>query len=383
VIWGRRGRAGWPALALVLAALAGGARAAEPAPAPVEPPRAGEPAEPTAPRPAPPAARPEALEPRPEPPRPAPPPPRNTAVCLQFEGPWSPSLTSLVESDLRTAFGRRDVPVCGRDVPAAERQAASLLTLRLESAAFDQVFLSFDPRDRQPLERDLNLSPFPADGRVLALIVAADELLQAAREEPTVTAVPVAPSPIVPEAAPTVVRTRASTRHAPRQAIAVAFAIDHYGGGQTHLGPDLAWRLRVTRTLFVTLAGQARRGNPVDATSGTVSSHLLGGRLGLGLGLFLPRLALTADLGVRAGRIWFEGEPAAGTAAVGTTAAAFLAYADAVLAVELRIAGPVALRLAAGVGAPLVAQAAAEGTRDVTAAAGVALGAQAGVLVLF
>ena len=39
---------------------------------------------------------------------------RSTAapVCLRFEGPWSPRLAALVESDLRTAFGRRRVAVC-------------------------------------------------------------------------------------------------------------------------------------------------------------------------------------------------------------------------------------------------------------------------------
>ena len=288
-----------------------------------------------------------------------------------------------MESDLRTAFGRREVLVCATDALPATREAAALLTLRLESESFDKVSLSLDPRDRPALERELNLTPFPADGRVLALIVAADELLQASREQPTVTAAPPSPAELAPERTPTVVRAGSAVPSEPRQSIAVGFALEHYGGGQTQLGPDLTWRLRFARALYLTVAGQTRRGLVADGTNGTVSSRLLGGRLALGAGLFARRLSLTADLGVRGGRIWFEGEPTAGSAAFGDTVAAWLAYADAVLAVELRVAGPVALRLAGSVGAPLVAQAAAEGTRDVTAASGVAVGAQAAALVVF
>jgi hypothetical protein len=307
----------------------------------------------------------------------------HAAVCLRFEGPWSTALAALVESDLRTAFGRRDVLVCATDAPPAIREAAPLLTLRLESESFEKVFLSLDPRDRPPLERELKLTPFPADGRVLALIVAADELLQASREQPTVTATQTAPARLAPEPAPTVIRATPSGPREPRQAIAVGFAIEHYGGGQTQLGPDLSWRLRFTRALYFAVAGQPRRGLVAAGTMGTVSSQLLGGRVALGTGMFRPRLSLTADLGVRGGRIWFEGDPTAGSAAVGDTAAAWLAYADAALAVELRVAGWLALRVGGSVGAPLVAQAAAEGTRDVTAASGVALGAQAAALVVF
>jgi hypothetical protein len=365
---GRRGRAGWPALALVVAATAGSARAAAETPSdPVQPP----------------GPTPEPLAPRADAPAPTARDANRAAVCLVFEGPWSAALTSLVEADLRTAFGRREAVVCARDALPATREAAALLTLRLESESFDKVSLSLDPRDRPALERALNLTPFPADGRVLALIVAADELLQASREQPTVTAAPPSPVQVVPERAPTVVRSGPSAPTEPRQSIAVGFALEHYGGGQTQLGPDLTWRLRFARTLYVTVAGQTRRGLVADGTNGTVSSRLLGGRLALGAGLFAPRLSLTADLGVRGGRIWFEGEPAAGSGAIGDTAVAWLAYTDAVLAVELRVAGWFALRLAGSVGAPLLAQAAAEGTRDVTAASGVALGAQAAALVVF
>ena len=146
--------------------------------------------------------------------------------------------------------------------------------------------MSLDPRDRPALERELSLTPFPADGRVLALIVAADELLQAAREQPTVTAVPSSHAEVVPERTPTVVRSGPPAPHEPRQSIAVGFAIEHYGGGQTQLGPELSWRLRFARALYVTVAAQPRRGLVVDGTNGTVSSHLLGGRLALGAGLF-------------------------------------------------------------------------------------------------
>ncbi len=310
------------------------------------------------------------------------------ALCLRFDGDWSPRLAALIESDLRTAFGRRRVAVCAPDAPAGERAAAPLLTLTLEGETLDRVALTLDPRDAPALERRLNLTPFPADGRVLALVVAADELLQATRERPAETPPAAAPPPppLAPEHAPTLARSGAPVPQDGRHSLAAGFALERYGGGQTQLGPDLTLRMHVTDTLFVAVAGQARRGLAADATTGTVTSRLLGGRLALGARLYADddaRLTLTADLGVRGARLWFEGEPTAGSAAVGSTAAGWLGYADATLAMDLRLAGRLALRLAAGAGVPLVAQAAAEGTRAVTAASGLALEAQAAVLMVF
>jgi hypothetical protein len=311
-------------------------------------------------------------------------------LCLRFEGPWSARLAALVDSDLRTAFGRRQVSVCPKE-GAPDGEETPLLTLTLENEAMDRIQLTLEPRDRPVLERHLSLTPFPPDGRVLALVVAADELLQAWRERPAETPpAPPPPPPVVPERAPTVVRAAAPALPPPRQSLAVGFALEHYGGGQTLLGPDITWRLPLTNALFVAVAGQARRGLVANAPTGTVSSRLIGGRLALGVRLYesrrpeqrYERLALTADVGVRGGWLWFEGESNFGPAD-GYTTAGWLAYADAMLALDLRLGGPVVLRLAAGAGAPLVGQAAEEERRRVTAAWGVALETQGALLMVF
>lgn len=313
-------------------------------------------------------------------------------VCLRFEGPWSAPLAAQVDADLRTAFGRRDVKVCERDGAPALRETAPELTLTIDAETLDHVGLTLDPRTGPPLERALKLTPFPADGRVLALVVAADELLQASRERPAPeTAAPAKPSPAAPpppvkapEPTTTIVQAPAAPTRPTSRSLAAGFALDHYAGGQTQLGPDLTFRVRLGDGLLVAAAAQARRGLTADATTGTVTSRLVGGRLALGARLWAgDRAELTADAGVRAGRIWLEGDPNAGGAAVGSTAAGWLAYADLTLALDLRLGGPIALRLDGRVGAPLVAQAAAEGTREVTAAAGLALGAEAALLMVF
>ena len=222
---------------------------------------------------------------------------------------------------------------------------------------------------------------------MLALVVAADELLQVARERPE--------TPPAPRATPAA-RARARARRRPqrpagpargrRQSLAAGFALEHYGGGQTQLGPDLAWRLRFTSALFVAVAGPGAAGPGRRRHDGDGASRLLGGRLALGACLYAldDRLTLTAD----ARRARRRGSGSRGTdrrarARSADTAAAWLAYADATLAISCGLAGPLALRLAAGAGAPLVAQAAAEGTRAVTAASGLALEAQAAALMVF
>ena len=193
----------------------------------------------------PPRPTPEPLAPRAEAPSPASRAVDHAAICLRFDGPWSTALASLVESDLRTAFGRREVSVCASDALPAAREAAALLTLRLESESFDKVSLSLDPRDRPALERELSLTPFPADGRVLALIVAADELLQGGAGAADGDRRPPSRAEVAPERRPPSSALDHRHRTSRGSQIAVGFAIEHYGGGQTQLGPELSWRLPV------------------------------------------------------------------------------------------------------------------------------------------
>ena len=326
-------------------------------------------------------------------------------VCLRFDGTWTRERTVLVESDLRTAFGRRQVEVCtGDGRPGRGGKPPLLLTLASAADGAERYTLALGPRggEAPALTRELDLASFPADGRVLALVVAADELLQAARQALGASAAPevvtprTPPAPVPPPVAPpeaTVERTAepAATgegRRAPgRSGAAVGFSVDHYGGGQVQLGPVLAVRIPLPARLYAQLAADAREGLAADALSGTIASRFAGGRIGVGRVLAArgDRLALSLDASARVGRLWLEGQPVAGSGATGTSISTWLAYAIGSLALDVRVGGPVGVRLAAGAGAPLLAQAATEapGAREVTAASGLLLIGEAGVVVLF
>lgn len=380
-------------------------------------------------------------------------------VLLRFEGPVSASLTALAESDLRTAFGRRGVEIDRPDVRASTTGTSAsgvVLTIVITNERLEQAALKLEEKSpaisaaaaRPPsavapgddaaaivftLGRRLDLNAFPPDGRMLALVVAADEMLVAAGTEhwrhvraashsgvepstpgaaeteaapparPTLSADATAPrreaveEPPATAIGPVEVQQTArqaalsQDRHAPvpwrRDVLATTFAFDRFGGGQTHLGLDLTWRRRLGGRWHASLAAQGRQGRTITTTSGTIDARLLGGRLALGLTLVDDggRLWLTLDVGARAGGLRFEGRgPAPEGRRTGHQVDTLLAYADTTLALDVRLGrSPLALRLAVGGGLPLLAQDAALGGSAVTGASGAAFESQAGLALSF
>lgn len=373
-------------------------------------------------------------------------------ILLRFEGSVPPSLTALAESDLRTAFNRRGVEVLRRETPASSAAGSVVMTIAIENERLEQIALKIEETSAEPPERQvgqpeaqpvaattasppaaaggapvvfalarrLNLAAFPVDGRLLALVVAADELLVTAGTEhlrharqgtgggsPSsqsdgagIEAVAPSPQP-EPGTAATTERVRdvapssspGGDRPTPgpipwwKDGLAATFAFDHFGGGQTHLGVDLTWRRRLGELWHTSLAAQGRRGRPAAAGSGTVDSQFLGGRVALGLTLVEApgRFWLTLDAGVRAGHLQFDGH---GTApdghATGHVVGTLLAYADAAVALDVPLGrSPLALRLGAGAGLPLLAQDAAAGGAVVTGASGPAFESLAGLVMSF
>lgn len=391
-------------------------------------------------------------------------------VVLRFEGAVPASLTALAESDLRTAFGRRGVDVVRREVgagsPSKPVGAGVVLTIAIANERLEQVALKIEetsaasrapaaalaegapPSPSSPavgagdgvaagaftLSRRLDLTAFPPDGRMLALVVAADEMLVAAgtehgrlvraasrggaesspadageaqtagprapvATEATAPTEPGAPPPpaaaeIAGDATPGEARLRGVPNEGrsapmswPENGLAAMFAFDRFGGGQTHLGLDLAWRRRLGARWLTSLAAQGRQGRTITTTTGTVDSRWLGGRLALGLTLADDegRLWLTVDAGARAGRLRFEGR---GTAPdgrpIGHQVDTFSSYVDATVALDVRLGrSPLALRLSAGAGLPLLAQDVSSGDSVVTGASGAAFESQAGLVVSF
>lgn len=171
------------------------------------------------------------------------------------------------------------------------------------------------------------------------------------------------------------------TRAGPRAPTArVLLALEHYGGGQTHVGPEVTVLMPVAGPWYGGMALGARRGGTVAGESGRIKSSVWGGRLAFGrllAGGDGRRAAVTLDGGLRAARIGFTGV-ANDERAIATSSAGWLLAADAVMTLSVRLSARSSVVGAASAGLPVRAQRAAEGPREVTAAAGLVIGAQLG-----
>lgn len=275
-----------------------------------------------------------------------------------------------------------------------------------DNQTLDRITLILDSAPNAPVIRRLELASFPPDGRILALVVAADELLAAVRDPdrwrttPATTASsttgdhpkpPDSEKPKVVVAVPAAVErtpaTPANSRH--RRSLGAGFAVEHFSGGQTHLGPSLMGTLNLGEAWFVGLAADARQGRAVATGDGRVTSRLLGARAAVGAyvaGHGQP-LTLSVDAGVRTGRLWFEGQADPSTALVGNRVGTFSVVGDlrVTLALHLGRHSPVSVRVGVGLGVPLLAQRAARATTPmpITSASGLVVESEAGIALHF
>lgn len=357
---------------------------------------------------------------------------------LRLEGPIPPAVAAVAESDLRTAFGRRRAELSRRE---GARAPDLVLTVVAASERLDQIVLTLEGADVSTLTRRLNLMRVPADGRILALVVAADEMLAASADEhlarkrtaaadaeedaasappsgesssapeappaasepaPVDAARPDAPAPAKPKPEPpaaapllaiaSTAGAPASPAHPGESTAAATFAFDHFAGagGLTQLGFDLTGSWRVRSRFYGLIAAQARQGLTVSSPgAGTVGSRLLSARAAAGITLIADGgpLRLGFDLGVRAGRLWFDVGAETGSGYRPHDDGGVLVYADAMLTLDIKVGrSPFSVRLAAGAGLPLLAQVAAKDSankRDITGASGVAFESEGGIVLNF
>ncbi len=291
--------------------------------------------------------------------------------------------------DLRAGLAPSRIDVCLDASSAPKAPLARVIISR--SRAGSQQF-SIDVSDsvtQKRIGRDVDLAHIPADGRPFALAVAAEELLRAswaelalAREKPEPKPTP-APAPVVsPPRAEAFVDSEA-TPAAPRfDALALRMSFEHYTGGQTHLGGDLAFRQTLLPRLSFSLAVGARRALPADAPSGTVSADALGAEMALLPTLWSSAmLRLEALVGVRGARIWYRAESVGDATSHARNSYAF--YGRAGLAATLGYSGSLSWLTVLGVGGPLRSFSAAEGDRTVTGVSGLELFASSGAALEF
>jgi hypothetical protein len=167
-----------------------------------------------------------------------------------------------------------------------------------------------DSVTRKRVGRDLGLDELPADGRPLALAVAAEELLRASWAELALRGVhspQTAPPPevraVVEKAAPKPARAERHT------ALGARLGFEHFLGGQTHYGADLFGVAPFGPVAGGFVALGARRALSVDAPHGSIAASAFAAELGLSL-TFVRQggLDLSALVSGRAMRLAFEPE---------------------------------------------------------------------------
>jgi hypothetical protein len=226
--------------------------------------------------------------------------------------------------------------------------------------------------------RDLSLEKLPADGRALALAVAAEELLRASWAELALRGVhrpATAPPPEV-----RAVVERASPPAAPRRftAVGARLAFEHFTGGQTHYGGDLFLVPPLGSSVGLVAAAGARRALSEQAAHGSIGARALSGELGVSVPLLQPSaLELGAFISARAS--WLRYEASAVGEADASSQSGWVVVSRAGLSLAFGRRGVVRSYSTLGVGVPLRAFSASDSGTTVTGASGVELFASTGL----
>jgi hypothetical protein len=239
------------------------------------------------------------------------------------EKPWvavsatvSPRLAAAVRSELRAGLAPSNIEVCAASHVAAPQPLARVTIAEVDAAKASYSLDVTDSVTQKRVGRDLLLDKLPADGRALALAVAAEELLRASWAELALRGVH-SPQTAPPPEVRAVVEKSATPPSVPRfTAFGARLAFERFLGGQTHYGADLFGAVPLGRIAGGLLAVGARRALSQQAEHGSIGATALSVEAGVSLA-FLQRRGL--DLGAfvsgRVLRVRFEPEATAGATA--------------------------------------------------------------------
>lgn len=297
-------------------------------------------------------------------------------VLLELQ--TSPGFAGAVLSDLRAGLAPGQIEVCERAADESAEPLARVVVVQVEG---HEARFSLDVTDsvtHKRVGRDLALDKLPADGRALALAVAAEELLRASWAELALRGVHSPETAAPPEVRAVVERVEAPA-HEPRfVGVGARVAFEHFLGGQTHYGGDLFAALPFGHVASGVVALGARRALSVQAPHGSIGASALSAELALSL-TFLRQGGL--DLGAFAAgrllRITFEPAAEPGVSSRGSSGLAVLSRAGLALA----FGSPGVLRSysALGAGLPLRSFEASDTGRVVTGVSQLELFASTGL----
>jgi hypothetical protein len=312
--------------------------------------------------------------------------PQSPWISVEFAGRgWERRARTEVMADLRAGLRQEAIDVCTR-ATGPDRAPLAAITLRLSERADLAVTIELhDAVTKKRVGREVSLQAIPQDGRPLATAIAADELLRASwaevaldrqqkpRAAPPPPEVTAAVRRVLPEPAP---RSEARVSHF---GLGTRAAIERYDQ-HTEVGLDLVFRPRLARRWGGELALGLRDGLAERAQYGRVDATA--SAIGLGVWTALVQASafeLTLELGARASRIVFSGEPDA--SASGRDASGWAVYGRVGLSPSVAVVAPLRLGAVLGVGAPLKTFSASENSQLVTGARGLELFASLGIVV--
>lgn len=307
-------------------------------------------------------------------------------VSLTFAGgAWPKGFETQVLGDLRAGFTDRGIDACAdASGPSSE---PPLATVRVASADQTSVAVSVEVRDavtEKRVSRDVDLTRVPADGRAFAIALAVDELVWASWAEIALAkSQRAAAHATKPPPREVIAGVERELPHAPAGAvpeIALRFATEHYGGGQTHLGADLGALVPLGGRFTLDLDAGFRQGLRVSAPHGRILSSALGFGAGVRFAVVhTPAADAGVSVGARLAATRFRG--AAATGATDAELAGLTAFARLGLFTSVKLAGPLHLDATAGAGAPLRALEATDDGRTITGVSGVELFGALGLAV--
>lgn len=235
------------------------------------------------------------------------------AVAGQVPEPFARS----VRSELRAGLAPGDIEVCQAGPAGAPEPLARVVIAQVEPSGARYSVDVIDSVTQKRLGRDLELDRLPADGRALALAVAAEELLRASWAELALRGVHSAQT-APPPAVRAVVEKSTPPPAAPKRftALGARLAFEHFLGGQTHYGADLFGAVPLGRIAGGSFAVGARRALSEQAPHGSIGATALSLEAGVSLHVFRQGgLDLGAFVSGRVLRVSFEPEAAAGAQA--------------------------------------------------------------------
>jgi hypothetical protein len=283
-----------------------------------------------------------------------------------------------VLGDLRVGLARHGIDACADGTgPEHPRLADVRIAWHDEPRVVVTVEIN-DSVTHKRVSRDVELSNVPSDGRGFAIAIATDELVWASWVEVAMKPRAQAPKRSAPREV--VAGVEAELPKGPESRLGAQAALEHFAGGQTHVGADVVFYAPLGERLGFEERFGMRAGRDTAAEHGRVLSLALGGAAHLRYVVVrASSLELGGLAGARVSLVKFEGDAAEG--ATDRAASDFVVSARVGVVSSIELGAGIWLELGGTAGYALRGLEATDAGRVVSGATGTELGAALGLSV--